>query len=85
MIKIKARSLWQGQVGLRDKYYREAIKNKDGLEIYYKDQVMIIPAEEVDKKCRGISKEFFQDRFSNERHQLVYFDWKPEPALPSLF
>lgn len=77
MIIVKARSVWQGKVGIRDKYVNSAIKSGRGLEITYRTEIMAIPAGEVRKKIVGKSENPFLDRFGGGWHYLIYFIWKP--------
>jgi len=77
VIKIKVKSTWQGKVGIRDKYVNQAIREKQGLDISCQGEFMIIPAEKVKEKMIGKSQKHFKDKFSEEWHYLIYFNWKP--------
>ena len=77
MIKIKIKSVWQGKIGIRDKYVNQALRKKEGLEITCQGEFMIIPTEKIEEKITGKSKEHFKDKFSEEWHYLIYFNWKP--------
>lgn len=77
MIKLKVKSIWQGKVGIRDKYVQKAIAEKKGLEIACQYELMIIPAEDVQKKIVAKSEHPFKDKFGGKWHFLFYFDWKP--------
>jgi len=46
---------------------------------------MIIPAEELEAKIKGVSEKPFKDRFSEKQHFLFYFDWKPMQVNKTLF
>jgi len=85
MIEIKVKTIWQGQVGIRDKYVQEALKQKNGLIIRKENEIMIIPAEELEAKIKGVSEKPFKDRFSEKQHFLFYFDWKPMQVNKTLF
>ena len=77
MIKLKVKSIWQGKVGVRDKYIQQAFDEKKGLEITCQYEIMIIPADEVQKKIVAKSDRPFKNRFGKGYHYLFYFLWKP--------
>ena len=77
MIQLKVKSIWQGQCGIRDKYIQQAFDEKRGLEITCQHEIMIIPADEVQKKIVAKSASPFKDRFGKGYHYLFYFNWKP--------
>ena len=76
MIQLRVRSIWNGKIGIRDKYVNQALREKQGLEITCQGEFMIIPVEEVEGKITGKSKEHFKDKFSEEWHYLIYYNWK---------
>ena len=76
MIQLRVKSIWKGQVGIRDKYVNQALRENKGLEIICQGEFMIIPATEVKEKITGKSKEHFKDKFSEEWHYLIYFSWE---------
>jgi hypothetical protein len=84
MIKITVNSLWIDKVGIRDKYVKEAEVNGEGIEITHGDAVMILPASELKYKIVGRSEHPFLDKYSNEKHYLVYFTWHPSILQHSL-
>lgn len=57
MKKLTVKSQWQGKVAVRDRYLREVKEKRDGLEIHLREEIMVIPFEELEKKIAGISKE----------------------------
>ncbi len=77
-IKVKVKSLWEGKVGIRDKYLAEAMKEQQGIAIEHKGQTMVIPYEKLTESIAGKSEQPFQDRFSRSWHYLIYFVWKPQ-------
>lgn len=77
-MSIKIKSLWHGQIGVHQKFVKDAIINNKPLDFKYKDERMVIQPENIKKSVRGISEESFRDRFKNELYKLVYFDWKPD-------
>lgn len=86
MIEIKVKSIWQGKVGVRDKYVEEALKDNEGLAIKHEGKVMTIPNEKIAGLVVGKSEQPFKDRFyPYTPHYLIYFLWKPDPLPPSLF
>ena len=76
-MNIKVKTIYQGQVGVRDKYITEAIKKKESLEITHQSGVMEIPPDQIKSKIVGKSDRPFQDRYSNSFHYLYYFLWRP--------
>ena len=78
MIKLTVESIWKGQVAIRDKYLKEALK--EGLQIKYKDKLMTLRAGEIEEKIKGRSEKPFLDRYKKEFHYLIYFDWRPDDA-----
>jgi len=85
MIKVKVRSIWQGKVGIRDKYLVEAKKYKDDIAIYKGNDLMIIPFDKLDEAVIAKSENPFQDRYSKESHYLIYFSWSPTTIQSKLF
>lgn len=84
MIKVKVKTIWQGKVAVRDKYIDEAKATGQGLIIAHKGASMVIPNDEIGNLITGYSERFFADRFSDKKHQLVYFNWKPTEVQPAL-
>ena len=78
--------MWNGKVALRDKYIEEVKKSGDELVIEMNEKKMTIPFEKLETSIKGRSEQSFFDRFSQQSHFLIYFDWKPDPELQgSLF
>ena len=77
MIEVKVKTVWQGKVALREKYVHQALETGKGIRISVGDAYMHIPGDEVKKRIVAKSEESFYDKFSKERHFLIYFDWKP--------
>jgi len=77
MIKIRVRTKWKHRVGIRDRYVKQALNNKEDLLIYYYYDSMLIPYDEIEKKIIGRSKKPIPDYYSDEKHFLIYFVWKP--------
>lgn len=80
MIKVKVKTIWEGKVAVRDKYIDEARATGQGLIITHKQGFMVIPNEEINSRIDSYSEQFFADHFSDKKHQLVYFLWKPTRA-----
>lgn len=83
MIKVRVKTLWQGQVGVRDKYLKEADQKKEDLVIVVDEETMTISSAELRSRIKAKSDRPFKDRFSNQSHWLYYYDWKPDN--PKLF
>ncbi len=89
MIKIKVKSIWQGCVAIRDKYYKEAIETNQSIQVTVGKESYLI---ENPKKYAYKSNRAFKDKFSGQSHFLYYYTWKPAvkevpklPDTPSLF
>lgn len=85
MIKCRVKSQFQGKVAIRDKYLMRALKYQDGLEIFFNNEVMSIPHQEIKKKIAGWSKKTVKDIYGKAKHHLVYFYWKPTTVQKELF
>ena len=71
--------------GVRDKYVK--LDGLDDILIVRKDngEQMFIHKDDVRKRIVKRSEEAFYDKFSNESHYLVYYDWKADlPPQQSL-
>ena len=77
MIKVPVRTIWKGTVGVRDKYVIRGKKSRQGLLILHGDGAMVVAWEDLDRRCVGRSELPMGDRFSSEKHYLLYYDWKP--------
>jgi len=84
MIKIKVKSLWNGKIGIRDKYVRQAQKEYKDLCISFENRQMIIPFGEIDKMVVGKSENPVKDKFNNQLHYLIYFFWKASDKQKTL-
>lgn len=78
MITIPVKSIWQGQVGIRDRFIKEAKDTGQSITVVRKDGAMLIQNKEMKKRCTGRSSKKFYDRFGGDSHYLYYFDWKPD-------
>lgn len=84
-LSVKIKTIWQGQVGLRDKYIKKVRDGGYDLEIRHEDKVMTIPNNLLEKKIHARSEKPFYDRFSGNEHYLLYFLWQPDIDPPTLF
>ncbi|MBA7699875.1 hypothetical protein ES703_108579 [subsurface metagenome] len=84
MITVKVKTIWQGWVGVRDRYIAEAKEAGEGLVILHNRESMTIPHDEIDKRVVAQSEKPFTDRFGRDPHFLIYFNWKPEVRQGSL-
>lgn len=89
MITVTVDSLWNGQVGVRDKYINACRVLKEDLFIRHKGDCMLIKFADLETKIRGKSDRPFKDRFSRAMHYLYYFNWRADeeavPKTTSLF
>lgn len=76
-VKVFVKSTWHGQVGIRDKYVKDALVKGQGLLIVCQNDSMKLTPDEVKSKVKGMSEQPFKDRYSNEEHYLVYYLWQP--------
>lgn len=77
-LRVKVKSVWQGRVGIRDKYLVRA--SKEGMEVSCNNASMSLTPEEVMKKIVAKSERPFYDKFSKDYHYLIYYNWVPEPT-----
>lgn len=85
MIIVTVKSSYQGRVALRDKYIKEAERTGEGIMISFGNEYMEMPAWKIPMLIKARSPLSFKDRFSRERHYLVYFDWIPTGKQRRLF
>lgn len=83
MITKKVKTLFQGMVGVRDKYLEAAETAKTDLQIEFGGEVMVIPYSELKARIKAKSDRPFYDKFGQSWHYLYYFDFKPDQ--PRLF
>lgn len=77
-IRIKIRSTWQGQVGIRDKYVKEAKRMGRDLLLVVGNEAMTVAAGEIEASIVATSEHPVKDYFSEDVHYLIYFRWKPD-------
>lgn len=82
-IKIRVKSIWHGKVGIHNKYFERAIKEKAGFQIQHGNDFMILSPEQVEQ-TKERSKETFHDKFKGTNYYLVYYKWKPTVAQGTL-
>jgi len=80
MIKITVQTIYNGMVGVRDKYIRQVRDEQKGLLIKHKGQTMTMPYGTVKDRIVYRSQKQFKDKFSKDTHHLYYFRWKPDGA-----
>jgi hypothetical protein len=84
MITIPVKTLFQGDVGIRDRYIKEAKDTGQSITVVREDGAMLIPNNEMKARCKGRSKKKFMDRFGRDGHYLYYFNWKPDATQREL-
>lgn len=77
MKTIYIKKPFKGMVAIRDKILNEAKKDRMGLIIHCAEKKMTIPYEKLDSYW-SISETKFQDHFSEEKHKLVYYGFRPD-------
>lgn len=80
MIKIKVRAPYYGKVAIRDKYVKQARETNQDIQITCEGASMVIPVENIERRCTGRSGVPVKDKFSGKSHWLIYFNWKPEKS-----
>lgn len=78
-IDIRVETIWQGKVGVRDKYVDQAIREFKGLHISHGNETMKIPPEKVKSMILFKSKTPLFDKFSKAEHFLYYYFWAFNP------
>lgn len=83
MIKVRVKTVWQGEIAFNEKYLKEAKDTKQGISVMSSDPrytgIMNIPVGDLDKLLR-YSTEIYPDRYGNGFYHLVYFKWNPTAA-----
>lgn len=74
---IRIRGLWQGKAGIRDKYL-ELDGFSDIMLVLPSGEKMTIGKFEIKSLVVAKSDEPFVDRYSNEKHYLIYYEWRPD-------
>jgi len=77
MIRVTIKSLWDGLVGVRDKYIQEAQGKKDDLVLIYGLEQMLIKWQDLHRLMVSKSEHPFKDKFSEDWHYLCYYKWIP--------
>lgn len=77
MVTVEVTTIWKDRAGIPEKYYEQALKNKEDLKISFKNGIMKILYPELKERRVGRSEKPFQDKFGRGEYYLVYFIWKP--------
>lgn len=86
MISIEVKTIWQGKVGIRDRYVKEATGKREGLLIIHGKDKMVIPFKKLKESIVGKSERRFVDQAGRDSpHYLIYFHWDPGVKQGSLF
>ena len=85
MIEISVKTLWQGKVGIREQFVKEALRLKQGLLVRHGKDFMAIPAVRVKEMIDSKSETRFTDYFGIRKPEyLVYYVWRPTVKQGSL-
>lgn len=84
MITVKVNTLWQGMVGVPDKYVGEALNKGKPLCILHDEAQMVISGIDLSRQRKCISERKFRDRFGGPDYLLYYYDWKPTMVQETL-
>jgi len=78
----KVRTIWQGKIGLHEKYIKESLARGESIEIVYigkqeqyLGQKMEILPDQL--KSGEFGKELFPERQRSGFYRLIYFSWQP--------
>ena len=82
-IKVKVKTIWYGQAGIRDKYVKQARNEEKGLMISNGLETMTIPFDEVNSSIVAVPEFPFKDYFPSKYHHLIYFKWVVDKCLQS--
>ena len=77
MLTLKIRTIWQGKIGVRERYIIQAFEEKKDLMFVKGNDYMIVPCKEISNLMVGKSEHPVEDKFSNGFHYLCYFLWQP--------
>lgn len=80
-IKLPIKTLYRGKVGINEKYVKQAVLENKGIAMKYRDEITVIPPDEVESKIAYRSG-IFKDKFGGGNYSLVYYTWRmPEKQL----
>lgn len=74
-----------GKIGIRDKYIIKSQQEKQDLLVKHNESMMEIPYDKIQELIIGKSEFPIEDKFSNEKHYLIYFEWNPSIKQTVLF
>lgn len=84
MPRIAVNTVWQGLVGVRDKYIKEAQNTGEALTILHNREAMTIPSRDILSRIYATSDKPFTDRYGQDPHYLIYFRWVPDAKQAQL-
>ena len=85
MIIIQVNTTFQGRVAIRNKYLKEAERTGEGIMISLGDEYMIMPNYKIPALRVAMSPFPVKDRYSKDKHYLIYFNWRPTGGQRRLF
>lgn len=84
-IELKIKTIWQGRIGVHEKYLDKSDKEGRGFLFKHGEDTMAVPFDQIPYRVVAKTEKPFVDRFTNQPYHLYYFDWKPDPKKqPSL-
>lgn len=81
---IKVKTLFQGQIAIRDKYIKKAERTGEDILIFHDNQVMEIQNKDIRPKALARSRFQVRDKYSKESHYLFYYKWLPTKGQKTL-
>jgi len=88
---LKIKTIWQDCATMRDKYWAEIKEKECDLQFVYVGdteryvgQKMTIPFAEIARRVFRRAKMKVDDRYSNQQHILLYFEWIPDTPQKKL-
>ena len=74
-----------GKIAVRDKYVVRSQEQKEDFLIKHNENMMKIPYNKIEELMVGKSEFPIEDKFSNKKHYLIYFQWNPSIRQQVLF
>ena len=85
-MQIEVKKLYRGNITLRSHMVERAIRERQPIEVYYKNQKMTLPPAVLERAGKHGSKMFVSQFNMGEMYHLVDYRWTPEvPDQEELF
>ena len=78
-MEFRTKTIYNNMVSVRDYIVDKAVKQNQGLTIYYQDQVMTIPAHQVKDSYIQYKTEDYKSMYTRgQTYKLYDFPWVPD-------